>query len=152
MPRLKAPAGASTRADPTPIRPPPVCTKSDTAHRRSDRRCRLFILTRGPINTRLQPMDDLTRHASQQLTTDSFVAPSPARPSVRETLVRLRYRYWPDQMLGEILAKRWTETAIPVIVLIIVAFALSRAIDGVFSPAALSDAARQAGEIGCVVL
>ena len=55
-------------------------------------------------------------------------------------------------MLGEILAKRWTETAIPVIVLIIVAFALSRAIDGVFSPAALADAARQAGEIGCVVL
>ena len=55
-------------------------------------------------------------------------------------------------MLGEILAKRWTETATPVIVLIIVAFALSRAIDGVFSPAALADAARQAGEIGCVVL
>lgn len=97
-------------------------------------------------------MDDLTRLASQPLAPDTFVAPSPARPSLRETLIRLRYRYWPDHMLGEILAKRWTETAIPVIVLIIVAFALSRAIDGVFSPAALSDAARQAGEIGCVVL
>jgi ribose transport system permease protein len=97
-------------------------------------------------------MDDLTRSASQQVATETFAAPSPAKPSLRETLVRLRYRYWPDHMLGEILAKRWTETAIPVIVLIIVAFALSRAIDGVFSPAALADAARQAGEIGCVVL
>ena len=66
--------------------------------------------------------------------------------------MRLRYRYWPDHLLGEILAKRWTETAIPVIVLIIVAFALSRAIDGFFSPAALADTARQAGEIGFVVL
>src|SRR6516165_701664 len=97
-------------------------------------------------------MDDLTQRTSQHVATDTFVAPPLAKPSLRETLVRLRYRYWPDHMLGEILAKRWTETAIPVIVLIIVAFALSRAIDGVFSPAALSDAARQAGEIGCVVL
>ena len=96
-------------------------------------------------------MEDVTRRAPEYPTTDSFVAP-PAKPSLRDTLVRLRYRYWPDHMLGEILAKRWTETAIPVIVLIIVAFALSRAIDGVFSPAALADAARQAGEIGCVVL
>ena len=55
-------------------------------------------------------------------------------------------------MLGEILAKRWTETAIPVTVLIIVAFFLSGEIEGLLSPAALSDAARQAGEIGCVVL
>jgi len=96
-------------------------------------------------------MDDVTRRTSQPSTADSFVAP-PTKPSLRDTLVRLRYRYWPDHVLGEILAKRWTETAIPVIVLIIVAFALSRAIDGVFSPAALADAARQAGEIGCVVL
>jgi ribose transport system permease protein len=96
-------------------------------------------------------MDDVTRRTSQHQTADSFVA-SPTKPSLRDTLVRLRYRYWPDHMLGEILAKRWTETAIPAVVLIIVAFALSRAVDGVFSPAALADAARQAGEIGCVVL
>src|SRR5579884_3150612 len=73
-------------------------------------------------------------------------------PQMQDTLVRLRYRYWPDHLLGEILSKRWTETAIPVILLIAVAFALSSAIDGFLSPASLADNARQAGEIGFVVL
>ena len=72
--------------------------------------------------------------------------------SMQESFVRFKARYWPDHLLGEILSKRWTETAIPVIVLVLVAFALSRAIDGFLSPAALSDTARQAGEVGFVVL
>src|SRR5579871_6675108 len=71
---------------------------------------------------------------------------------MNDTVLRLRYRYWPDHLLGEILSKRWTETAIPVIVLVVVAVALSRAIPGFLAPASLADAARQAGEIGCVVL
>ncbi len=70
---------------------------------------------------------------------------------MNETLVRWRYRYWPDHLLGEVLSKRWTETAVPVILLVVVALALSRAIDGFLSPASLADAARQAGEIGFVV-
>src|SRR5580693_8190763 len=71
---------------------------------------------------------------------------------MQEALIRLRYRLWPDHLLGEILSKRWTETAIPVIVLLIVGFALSRAIPGFLSIASLGDVARQAGEIGFVVL
>ena len=71
---------------------------------------------------------------------------------MQEALVRLKARYWPDHLLGEILSKRWTETAIPVIVLMIVAIALSRAIDNFFSASSLADTARQAGEIGFVVL
>ncbi len=71
---------------------------------------------------------------------------------MRETLTRLRYRYWPDHWVGEILSKRWTETAIPVIVLIIVAFWLSREINNFLSPSALADTARQAGEIGFIGL
>src|SRR5690348_15113102 len=71
---------------------------------------------------------------------------------MQEAFVRLKAKYWPDHLLGEILSKRWTETAIPVIVLIIVAVALSQAIDNFFSPASLADTARQAGEIGFVVL
>jgi len=67
-------------------------------------------------------------------------------------LTRWRYRYWPDHALGEILAKRWMETAIPVIVLLLVAFALSEAIPNFLSPAALADTGRQAGEIGFIVL
>jgi ribose transport system permease protein len=71
---------------------------------------------------------------------------------MNEKLVSLRYRYWPDHLLGEILSKRWTETAIPVIVLIAVALALSHAIPGFLKLASLADTARQAGEIGFVVL
>ncbi|RJF65460.1 ABC transporter permease [Rhodopseudomonas palustris] len=71
---------------------------------------------------------------------------------MQEALVKFKSRYWPDHLLGEILSKRWTETAIPMIVLIVVAVALSRAIPGFLSPASLGDTARQAGEIGFVVL
>jgi ribose transport system permease protein len=71
---------------------------------------------------------------------------------MQEAFVRLKARYWPDHLLGEILSKRWTETAIPVIVLIVVTIALSRSIDNFLSPSSLADTARQAGEIGFVVL
>jgi ribose transport system permease protein len=71
---------------------------------------------------------------------------------MHETLTRLRYRYWPDHLLGEILSKRWTETAIPVILLLIVGFALSRSLEHFLSPSSLADTARQAGEIGFIGL
>jgi len=71
---------------------------------------------------------------------------------MRETLTRLRYRYWPDHLLGEILSKRWTETAIPVILLLIVGFALSQSLEHFLSPASLADTAREAGEIGFIGL
>jgi ribose transport system permease protein len=71
---------------------------------------------------------------------------------MRDTLTRLRYRYWPDHLLGEILSKRWTETAIPVILLLIIGLALSRSIDHFLSPSSLADTARQAGEIGFIGL
>jgi ribose transport system permease protein len=71
---------------------------------------------------------------------------------MQDALLRLRYRYWPDHLLGEILSKRWTETAIPVIVLLIITIFLSRSIPGFFTPVGLADTGRQAGEIGFVVL
>jgi ribose transport system permease protein len=71
---------------------------------------------------------------------------------MRDALIRLRYRYWPDHLLGEILSKRWTETAVPVIVLLIVGFALSRSINNFLSPSSLADTARQAAEIGFIAL
>ena len=70
---------------------------------------------------------------------------------MQDALLRLRYRYWPDHLLGEILSKRWTETAIPVIVLLIITILLSRAIPGFLSVGGLADTGRQAGEIGFVV-
>ena len=71
---------------------------------------------------------------------------------MREAITRLRYRYWPDHWLGEILSKRWTETAIPVFVLLIVGFWLSQSIQNFLSPSSLADTARQACEIGFIAL
>lgn len=70
----------------------------------------------------------------------------------RERLIRWRYRYWPDHWLGEILSKRWTETAIPVLLLVLVVFASGRLIPNFYSATVLADTLRQAGEIGFVVL
>jgi len=56
-----------------------------------------------------------------------------------------------DQSTGYV-SKRWTETAIPVIILLIVGLAFSRSIDHFLSPSSLADTARQAGEIGFIGL
>jgi ribose transport system permease protein len=78
-------------------------------------------------------------------------AAAPREP-LGDRLTRWRYTYWPDHMLGELLAKRWMETAIPVLVLVLVAFALSRELPNLFSASGLADTGRQAGEIGFIVL
>src|ERR1700754_394109 len=72
--------------------------------------------------------------------------------AMSETLTRLRYRFWPDHLLGEILSKRWTETAIPVMGLGCVVVLFGRHVPGFLPPVGLADTARQAGEIGFVVL
>jgi len=69
-----------------------------------------------------------------------------------DKLNRWRFTYWPDHMLGELLAKRWMETAIPVAVLLLVALALSQILPNFFGPTNLADTGRQAGEIGFIVL
>jgi ribose transport system permease protein len=71
---------------------------------------------------------------------------------VTETLTRLRYRWWPDHWVGEILSKRWTETAIPVLLLAVVVFVSGRLVGNFYSAGALADTLRQAGEIGLIVL
>src|SRR5258706_2641800 len=78
------------------------------------------------------------------------LAGTPHAPTVTlgDRLTELRYRWWPDHVLGEILAKRWMETAIPVVVLIGVALALSSAIPNFLSAARLADTGRQAVQIG----
>nr|WP_218628140.1 SMP-30/gluconolactonase/LRE family protein [Variovorax sp. dw_954] len=64
----------------------------------------------------------------------------------------MRYRYWPDHWVGEILSKRWTETAIPVLLLGVVVFVSGRLIGNFYTAGALADTLRQAGEIGLIVL
>lgn len=74
------------------------------------------------------------------------------RHGAGEWLTRLFYRLWPGHLLGELLSKSWTETAIPMLVLIVVALTLSKAIPGFLDAGQLASTARQAGEIGLVVL
>lgn len=68
------------------------------------------------------------------------------------SLVGIWYRYWPGHLLGELLKKRWTETAIPVVVLVAVASVLSTLIPNYFAANQVATMARQMGEIGFVVL
>ena len=98
---------------------------------------------------------------------ETLIQPRPARDAAKpavptlgasveeswtDRLTRWRYTWWPGHVLGEILAKRWMETAIPVAVLLLVGFALSQAIPNFLSPGVLSDTGRQAAEIGFIVL
>ena len=69
-----------------------------------------------------------------------------------ETLTRLRYKYWPDHWVGEILSKRWTETAVPVLLLVMVVFFSGQLVPNFYSATMLADTLRQAGEIGFIVL
>lgn len=81
---------------------------------------------------------------------------NPTKAVLHETLEdkinRWRFTYWPDHMLGELLAKRWMETAIPVAVLLLVSLALSQILPNFFGATNLADTGRQAGEIGFIVL
>ena len=79
-------------------------------------------------------------------------ADSGAAESWPERLTRWRYQYWPDHWVGEILSKRWTETAIPVLLLLLVVLASGRLIPNFYTATVLADTLRQAGEIGFVVL
>jgi len=71
---------------------------------------------------------------------------------MRETLTRLRYRYWPDHWVGELLSKRWMETAIPVLLLVLVLLAAGQWVANFYSPLVLTGTLRQVGEVGFVVL
>ena len=77
------------------------------------------------------------------------------RPTVaadRDTLVRLRYRLFPDHLVGEILAKRWIDNAIPFLALVLTVGIFGAIQPHFFSAASLADLGRQVAEFGLVVL
>jgi ribose transport system permease protein len=65
---------------------------------------------------------------------------------------RWRYRFIPDHVIGEILTKRWIDSAIPFTVLIVVLCAFYVLLPTMFQPTSLAIAARQLGEFGLVCL
>ena len=71
---------------------------------------------------------------------------------MRDNLIKLRYRLWPDHVIGELLSKRWTETMVPILFLLITVVFFSSYIDHFISAANVIDTIRQSGELGFVVL
>jgi ribose transport system permease protein len=69
-----------------------------------------------------------------------------------ESLIQLRYRIWPDHILGEVLSKRWTETAIPVALLGITFLTFYLIMPSLLTSSSLFSMSRQGGEIGLIVL
>ena len=72
--------------------------------------------------------------------------------SLRVNFTRIRYNYFPDHVLGEILSKRWVDNAIPFFTLIALSVGLFLSIDGFFSIYSLTDNSRQFAELGLIVL
>jgi len=67
-------------------------------------------------------------------------------------ITRLRYRYVPDHIVGEVLGRRWMDNAIPVLLLLAVTIFLVEAIPNFVSLGNISDTSRQIGEFGLVVI
>lgn len=71
---------------------------------------------------------------------------------MRETLTRLRYRFVPDHVLGEILSKNWIDNAIPFAILFLTLGVLGTMIPGLVSIGSLLGMSAQFGELLLVVL
>lgn len=67
-------------------------------------------------------------------------------------LTELRYRWIPDHLIGEILAKKWVDNAIPLAVLLCVVAVFGALIPEFFTPGNLHSTARQYGEFALVCL
>lgn len=69
-----------------------------------------------------------------------------------ETWTRWRYRYVPDKLVGEILAKNWIDTLIPVVMLAAVLAFFSASMPGFLSGSSLTDIAQIYGEYLLIVV
>jgi ribose transport system permease protein len=72
--------------------------------------------------------------------------------SVADTLMRWRYRAFPDHLLGEILSKRWVDNAIPLLILLIVVAVFGSTIPDFFGAASITNLFREWGEFSLLVL
>ncbi|SFU19577.1 ribose transport system permease protein [Mesorhizobium sp. YR577] len=67
-------------------------------------------------------------------------------------LTKLRYRFIPDHIIGEILSKKWIDNAIPFLVLVCVIAVFGSLIPNFFSGSNLSITSRQLGEFALVCI
>ncbi len=69
-----------------------------------------------------------------------------------DRIVRWRYRFVPDHLLGEILSKRWVDNAIPLLILLAVVAVFGSLIPDFFGAGNIGNLLRQWGEFGLIVL
>ena len=69
----------------------------------------------------------------------------------RERLQSWRYNLVPDHIVGEVLSKRWADSAIPFVALIATIAIFGAIIPGFFKPSSLQSSTRQLGEFAIVV-
>src|ERR1700685_4752603 len=72
--------------------------------------------------------------------------------TIGEWAARLRYRYVPDHVVGEVLGRGWMDNVIPVTLLIALAIFLATAIPNFTAIGNISDISRQIGEFGLIVV
>lgn len=77
---------------------------------------------------------------------------APRATTIANALLKARYRWIPDHLLGELLAKRWIDNIAPLGFLVLTVALFGSLIPGFFEPASLANSARQLGEFGFVVL
>ena len=65
---------------------------------------------------------------------------------------RLRYKYWPDRAIGELLSKNWMETAVPLLVLVLVIAVFASLVDNFLSFNTIAGFLREGSELGFIVL
>lgn len=68
------------------------------------------------------------------------------------TLSRLRYQYFPDHVLGELLTKKWMDNVIPLIALACAVATFGSMVPHFFALTTVTDLTRQVAEFGLVVL
>src|SRR6185295_9404693 len=69
-----------------------------------------------------------------------------------DTLTRIRYKYLPDHLIGEILAKRWIDNAVPFLALVALVAVFGVISPGFLSVSSITDLGFQVAEFGLVVL
>ena len=72
--------------------------------------------------------------------------------NLAENLVRLRYRVFPDHVLGEILTKKWVDSAIPFFALVLAILIFGPIVPRFFDFSTVSILSGELAEVGLVVL
>ena len=72
--------------------------------------------------------------------------------TIGDWATRLRYRYVPDHIVGEVLGRRWMDNVIPIVLLLALTIFLTASIPNFATLGNLSDTSRQIGEFGLIVI